>query len=118
MIDAVDISTQVSTNTFLHSDSEPPELTYCPENMVKVALPRMTYMTKEAVHWDKPKYEDNSGLLVKEQQITGLSSNEEFPEGVHLIEYIGRDEEGNKNTDCRFTVTVRGRFLCVCVRGR
>ena len=95
------------------SDVEPPELLECPENIFVVAS---AMSLEQTASWTTPTYDDNSGLQVTVEQITGLPNGSLFREGTHLIEYKATDKEGNKNLDCQFLVRVRGKAWCHSMR--
>ena len=99
--------TIIISNSFL-IDTTAPRLLSCPEHIVEVA-PAMS--EEVSVSWQIPVFEDNSGLPPRVRERTGQSSGDVFQEGVHLIEYIASDRDGNQNTDCRFKVTVRGNLI-------
>ena len=89
----------------MFSDKEKPVNTYCPDDIKK-----RTTEAKMQVTWDPPRYTDNCGdygecLVTQKSNIAGnmFDTGASYP-----VTYTARDPSGNINTDCAFTVFVKG----------
>lgn len=89
------------------SDSEPPEITYCPNTIYSYT----NRNSKEAlVNWTEPSASDNS-KNVTVHQIKGPKSGFSFRVGITEIRYQATDSNGNKSPECIFFVVVEGNFF-------
>lgn len=89
------------------SDSEPPEITYCPNTIYSYT----NRNSKEAlVNWTEPSASDNS-KNVTVHRIIGPKSGSSFRVGITEIRYQATDYNGNKSPECIFFVVVEGNFL-------
>lgn len=83
-------------------DSEPPEITYCPNTIYSYT----NRNSKEAlVNWTEPSASDNS-KNVTVHQIKGPKSGFSFRVGITEIRYQATDSNGNKSPECIFFVVV------------
>ena len=90
-------------------DITPPTVTGCPANIVET-IP--VGQASTAVTWTPPTATDN---VTPPSQIIVISTHNpgaNFNVGVSTtVMYIFRDEAGNENTQCYFTITVEGTDL-------
>ncbi len=88
------------------SDTTPPVVTFCPENIVQDTA---IGSTSAIVTWEEPRAMDNSGIppVVTRTHESGTR----FDVGETRVTYTFTDESSNRNT-CSFLVTVRvGKYL-------
>lgn len=91
-----------STNLPDCEDSEPPEITYCPNTIYSYT----NRNSKEAiVNWSAPLASDNS-KNVTIRQTKGPKNGSSFSVGVTEIRYQAVDLNENKSPDCTFFVVV------------
>lgn len=95
---------------YLTTDIEPPNLTYCPEDIVKEGTE-----IQERVHWERPTFTDNSGKPVT------ISSNRQSGDffsvpGSYEVVYTASDDSGNTNKNCTFRITLRSKLLQIFYR--
>lgn len=88
-------------------DKEPPQLFWCPEDIVKVA----SSDRPEWIHWPIPIYTDNCGdssvcpLQIFNQY--GGNSLKVLVGGRYNIEYIAIDPSNNVNRECSFSIHLK-----------
>ena len=95
----------------MFSDKEKPVNTYCPDD-----IERRTNKAKMQITWKEPKYTDNCGGYSEchIDQWSNIASNMFDTGAKYAVSYTARDPSGNTNTDCSFTVSVKGGcFLCL-----
>lgn len=95
---------------YLTTDIEPPNLTYCPEDIVKEGTE-----IEERVPWKQPTFTDNSGKPVT------ISSNRQSGDffsvpGSYEVVYTASDDSGNTNKNCTFRITLRSKLLQIFYR--
>lgn len=91
-----------STNLPDCEDSEPPEITYCPNTIYSYT----NRNSKEAiVNWTEPLASDNS-KNVTVRQTKGPKNGSSFRVGITEIRYQAIDSNENKSPDCTFFVVV------------
>lgn len=91
-----------STNLPDCEDSEPPDITYCPNTIYSYT----NRNSKEAVvNWSMPLASDNS-KNVTIRQIKGPKNGSSFRVGITEIRYQAVDFNENKSPDCTFFVVV------------
>ena len=76
----------------------------CPEDIVK-----FTSMQSSTVDWRTPLYSDNCGSSCILRIYSNIHPHAKFARGTTRVSYVAEDPSGNRNMDCTFSVTVKGR---------
>lgn len=81
----------------------PPVFTFCPSDII---VSNDIGLCSANVTYSPPLSSDDCGSVsIAQTDLTGLSSANDFPVGVHVLEYTATDLAGNSST-CSFSVTV------------
>lgn len=86
------------TRTIKVIDKEPPRVIDCPVS-ISVDSPADS---DDTVSWEEPKFQDNVGVVSVTKT---MEPNVSLSPGVHFVEYIAKDAEGNA-AECVFHVNV------------
>ncbi len=78
----------------------------CPDDIVA-----STSMRSITVDWTTPQYSDNCGPNCLLKITSNVQPQSKFYKGTTRVSYVAEDPSGNRNMDCTFSVTVKGRNL-------